>query len=206
MVNGSVLQHQHVHKIIIENKHTMKTFYTFTILLLPILGFSQVILGDNIGTATDKTSVLLEYAAGQNKGIILPYVRTLPTSTLNSQALVGGSILLDATVTNQARVKYYNGTSWVDLSSGNNGDISSVLSSQPNVVELSKAKAIIGANSSSADGVLVLESNTKAMVLPMVSNVNDIPSPAPGMMVFINKTGAKRLAVYNGSKWTFWKP
>ena len=175
-------------------------------LLLSILVFSQVIIGDNIGTATNKTSVLLDFAAGQNKGIILPYVRTIPTTTINPQALVGGSILLDSSTPNQARVKYYNDTTWVDLSSGNNGNVSAFLTIQPNVTEISNAKAIIGATSSSADGVLVLESSTKGMVLPMTSDVNNIPSPAPGMMVYINKTGAKRLAVYNGSVWTFWKP
>ena len=52
----------------------------------------------------------------------------------------------------------------------------------------------------------VLASNTKAMVLPTVADVQNIPSPSPGMMVYINKAGAKRLAVYNGSKWSFWKP
>lgn len=56
------------------------------------------------------------------------------------------------------------------------------------------------------DGVLVLESKTKAMVLPTVDDVNSIPSPSPGMMVFVNKTGAKRLAVFNGTVWSFWKP
>ena len=68
------------------------------------------------------------------------------------------------------------------------------------------AKAIIGAQTSVADGVLVLESNTKAMILPTVLDVQLIPSPSPGMMVYVNKAGAKRLAVYNGRKWSFWKP
>jgi hypothetical protein len=53
---------------------------------------------------------------------------------------------------------------------------------------------------------LVLESPNKAMVLPMVLDTNNIPDPAPGMMVYVNKTGAKRLAVFNGNKWTYWKP
>ena len=42
---------------------------------------SQVIIGDDIGTvaSAQKSSVLLEFAAGQNKGIILPYTRTIPS-------------------------------------------------------------------------------------------------------------------------------
>ncbi|SIT10990.1 hypothetical protein SAMN05421796_1221, partial [Chryseobacterium piscicola] len=60
---------------------------------------AQVILGDAVGTAANKTSVLLDFAANQNKGIIVPYVRTLPTGN----ALVGGSIILDATTATAAR-------------------------------------------------------------------------------------------------------
>lgn len=75
------------------------------------------------------------------------------------------------------------------------------------ITEDSNARSIIGANFTTVnDGVLVLESSTKALVLPVVSDVNNIPSPSPGMMVFVNKTGTKRLAVFNGSKWSFWKP
>lgn len=180
----------------------MKNIFTI-ILLAAITGINaQVIIGDATGTATTKTSVLLEFAAGQNKGLIVPYVRTLPTGS----ALVGGAIILDATTATTARMKFYNGTTWVDLS-GQDANVTSSLANQPATSALETgAKSIIGANSSSANGVLVLESTTKAMVLPTVLDVNNILSPSPGMMVYVNKTGAKRLAVYNGNKWSFWKP
>ena len=162
---------------------------------------AQVIIGDAVGTAPVKTSVLLEFALGQNKGLILPYVRTMPATPTE------GTILLDASTATTARVKYYNG-SWVDLS-GQDGNVTTALAQQPTAIqapETTVSKAIIGAATSSADGVLVLESTTKAMVLPIVSDVNNIPSPSAGMMVYVNKPGAKRLAVYNGSKWSFWMP
>ena len=162
---------------------------------------AQVIIGDAIGSASIKTSVLLEFAAGQNKGIIVPYVRTLPVSP----AL--GTILLDASTPTLARMKYYNGT-WQDLS-GQDADVTLALVNQPTgITEASSSKVVIssiGSTTSSADGVLVLESTTKAMVLPTVSDVQNIPSPSPGMIVYVNKAGAKRLAVYNGSKWSFWQ-
>ena len=164
---------------------------------------AQVIIGNAVGTATNKTSVLLEFAnTDNNKGIIVPYVRTLPTASVANQ----GTILLDASTPATARMKYSNGTNWNDLS-GQAANVASALIDQPSlsVVETG-AKSIIGATTSTADGVLVLESNTKAMILPIVSDVNNIPSPSPGMLVYVNKTGAKRLAVFNGSKWSFWKP
>ena len=179
----------------------MKKIVTIILLTAISSAYAQVIIGDTNGTAADKTSVLLEFALA-NKGIIVPYVQSLPTGS----ALVGGAIILDSRTSTDARMKYYNGTTWVDLS-GQAGDVTTALATQPPTsVSETDAKAIIGATSSTADGVLVLESNTKAMVLPTVENVQNIPSPSPGMMVYINKQGAKRLAVYNGSKWSYWKP
>ena len=185
----------------------MKNIFVIILLVMMSGAQAQVIIGDATGTAGDKTSVLLEFAAGQNKGIIVPYVRSLPT--LN--ALVEGAIILDATTPTLARMKYYNGTTWIDLSGQDGNLVSPVdyLTIQPDATvapETVASKTIIGASSSPADGVLVLESNTKAMVLPTVLDVQNIPSPSPGMMVYVNKTGAKRLAVFNGTKWSFWKP
>ena len=181
----------------------MKKIYTAFLLAVLSCYSAQIIIGDNVGTApaAQKTSVLLEFAAGQNKGMILPYLRVMPTEPTE------GTIVLDASTATAARLKYYNGA-WVDLS-GQDADVTGALAAQPTISqapELPTAKAIIGANSSLADGVLVLESSNKAMILPTVADVQNILSPSPGMMVYVNKTGAKRLAVYNGSKWSYWKP
>ncbi len=171
------------------------------------LSTAQVIIGDAIGAAPTKTSVILEFAANQNKGIIVPYVRTLPVASAQNR----GTILLDASDATKARFKFSTETDWVDLS-GQDADVSAVLLTQP-VASAStvaaSAKTIIGATSSTADGVLVLESNTKAMVLPTVTDVQNIPKPSPGMMVYVTgvePTFIKRLAVFNGSKWSYWRP
>ena len=178
----------------------MKKIIASSLIFLSIISYSQLIIGDAVGTVatSNKGSVLLEFADTRNKGILLPTVRTLPTAPAE------GTILLDGSSPTTARVKYYNGT-WQDLS-GKNGDVTAFLSNQPTTAENANSKAIIGAKSSTADGVLVLESNTKAMVLPRLNTVDNIINPSPGMMVYINKSGAKRLAVYNGTVWSFWKP
>lgn len=165
--------------------------------------FSQVIIGDEVGTATDKTSVLLEFANTNDKGIIVPYVRTLPANP------EPGTFLLDISDATKARIKFYSARDanepWEDLS-GKDADVTSQLNIQnPSTPEIPTAKAIIGNPESLADGALVLESNDKAMVLPIVDDVNNIPSPSPGMLVYINKSGAKRLAVFNGNTWAFWQ-
>ena len=189
----------------------MKNIFSIIAIAVSGMAFSQVIIGDKVGTvpAGQKQSVLLEFEQGKNKGIILPYVRTMPSGI----GFVEGTIVLDATTPTKARVKYYNGLitsdspdGWVDLSSGHDADITAEMGIQPTVTEDATAKVIIGDSSGAANGVLVLESDSKAMVLPMVEDTDDVPDPAPGMMVYINKAGAKRLAVYNGGGWTYWKP
>ena len=194
----------------------MKSLIKITFIAAAVLSAgasAQVIIGDAVGTApaAQKTSVLLEFANTNNKGIILPYVKTKNTATTSVKP-TEGMIILDATDVTKARVKYYNGVTsqnpdgWVDLS-GQDGNLGNLLDSQPTVAEAPEAKTIIGAATTPVnDGVLVLESDTKAMILPQVTDVNNIPSPSPGMMVFVKKEGFERLAVFNGSKWSFWEP
>ncbi|MFC3159166.1 hypothetical protein ACFOEQ_12135 [Chryseobacterium arachidis] len=163
----------------------MKKIIAGFFLGITTLSSAQITIGDTTGTATVKTSVLLDFPPNQNKGIILPYVRTLPTTPTE------GTLILDATDATKARVKYYNGA-WIDLS-GQDADVTTALSTQPTVAQVAEAageKTIIGAASSTANGVLVLESTTKSMVLPIVEDVRNIPSPAAGMMVYVNKAGA----------------
>lgn len=158
--------------------------------------FSQVIYGNSVGTASNKTSVLMEFAKTENRGLILPYV------TDKSGVFAPGSIILNATTANAAKAEFYDGTNWNDLSF-NTANVSSFLGIQPVAKENPDAKVIIGNNTSSADGILVLESATKAMVLPTVNSYKDIVNPAPGMMVLQDNGTEKVLAFYNGSKWTF---
>jgi hypothetical protein len=201
----------------------MKKIIIASLTLVSSMAFSQVIISGKTGTATNKTAVLLEFQDKTedgtntkiNKGIVLPYVRTMQAAT----DLTPGTILVDASTATKAKVKYYapgnanadTTTGWVDLSSGNEADISAALAKQPlstganAVIENANSKAIIGATTTPAKGVLVLESTTKSMLLPQVASTDDVKDPAPGMMVYLNGTN-KRLAVFNGAKWTFWAP
>ncbi len=181
----------------------MKKLIILGIVLFSAKVSSQVIIGDTQGTAVNKTSVLLEFEVGKNKGLVLPYVRTKPTNP------APGTLILDATVPTAANVEYWDGTAWISLGStkaSDKGDVTAALAKQPLTSEDSTARAIIGASDSPADGVLVLESDTRALVLPTVDDVNKIPSPAPGMMVYVNKVGLERLAFYNGQTWSFLAP
>lgn len=104
----------------------MKHIFSILIVALSSNAFSQVIIGNDQGTAANKTSVLLDFAAGQNKGIILPYTRVLPTG----DGLKGGTMVLDASDATSAKVKYYapgnasaDANGWVNLSNKNTADL-----------------------------------------------------------------------------------
>ncbi|NML72171.1 hypothetical protein HHL23_20615 [Chryseobacterium sp. RP-3-3] len=61
-----------------------------------------------------------------------------------------------------------------------------------------------GAASSSAQGVLMLESTSKALVLPKVNHpVTSMKSTIAGTMCY--DTVSKTIAVFDGVKWSFWK-
>lgn len=185
--------------VIIENLvHNMKKILIIlTFIFIKNNLSAQVIFGNAVGTAANKTSVLMEFPNMGNRGLILPYV------TNKAAITTPGSIILDASTPTAAKVKYYNGTTWVDLSVQPT-DVSSYLTIQPLARENTNAKVIIGSETSSADGILVLESATKAMVLPMATSYQNIVNPAPGTMVLLTDATIKILAVYNGTQWSFW--
>ncbi|WP_439480380.1 hypothetical protein [Chryseobacterium aquaticum] len=173
---------------------------------------SQVrIGGTNSVSNTSSTSVLLEFGTDNDKGIILPYVETVPSGTNDAK---GGTIIFDVSANSEYRVKVKNeNAGWSDLSqvSGYSPSVESIVKppqASP-LTDKAGAKAVIGNSATATDGVLVLDSSDKAMVLPIVSNYTNIPNPSPGMMAFLKHptdSAKHRLIVFNGQKWTFWKP
>lgn len=161
-----------------------------------------VSLGLNAQTAIEKNtissaSVVLDFAAGTTKGIILPAVETLPTTPAN------GTFLFDARPA-EMKIKMFVtiaglGT-WVELSGTGS---TTALVPYSGTVDNAK-KTVMGASESSADGVLVLESANKALVLPQIANPHlTVKSPYPGMMCY--DTNKKALAVFDGLVWNYWK-
>jgi len=161
---------------------------------------SQVAIGKE---GVSNTSVSLEFANTENKGLILPYV------TDKSGITEEGSTIYDTT---DHKVKYLkNGGVWVNLSE-DDGTAATIGTADLSIqgadkTELSTAKTVIGTNASAngTNGILVLTNTDKAMILPKVASPHaNIINPAPGMMVY--DTTKKQLAVYNGKVWSFWKP
>ncbi|WP_199121327.1 hypothetical protein [Pedobacter sp. ASV28] len=156
-------------------------------------------LGWNISTSaqtaiekqTADGSAVLDFKAGTTKGIILPAVESLPSTPAN------GTFLLDKT---DGKVKMYQNNLWVELSGAGS---MTALAPYSGTVDNGK-QTVMGARSTTVDGVLVLEAPDKALVLPKISSPHlNVKSPYPGMMCY--DTDRKALAVFNGSVWNYWK-
>lgn len=155
---------------------------------------AQTAIGKN---TVDGASTILDFydSADNVKGIILPALTTAPTINL-----LNGTFYFDKT---DKKVKMRQNGLWVDLSEV--GDSSSVIENlSAEVITSTDNVSIIGAKSSYAFGVLVLESPNKAMILPKIASPqNSVSQPYPGMMCY--DTVSKSLAVFDGSAWNFWK-
>ncbi|PTT41542.1 hypothetical protein DBR28_03920 [Chryseobacterium sp. HMWF028] len=176
----------------------MKNIFVIIFTLFCGILFSQVAIGK---TSVSSPSASLDFGTA-NRGIVLPWV----TSTAAVTAVVNGTMVYDLT-DKKVKIKYASG--WKDLSVENSGTTVDPLTStdgaiiQNTATENTAAKTSIG-TPTSTPGILVLEDNNKAMILPKVASPHlNIINPAPGMMVY--DTFNKQLAVFNGTVWTFWK-
>lgn len=145
--------------------------------------------------AVEKTSLdgssILDFNAGTTKGIILPALTTLPASPPNG--FLGFNKL-------DARVYAYQNNIYVPLTQGTG--IITALITNPSA-EIGNG-VIIGAATSTASGVLVLESTSLALTLPKINQPHlNVKSPYPGMMCY--DTATNTIAIFDGAYWNYWK-
>lgn len=164
-----------------------------TIILIGLIAsasaYSQIAIGKTI---LESASSSLEFG-NENRGMILPWV----TNASSLQNTVNGTLVFDLS---DKKVKSFQNNIWVDLSINTTGIADSSL--QDDLNDNSSAKTSIGTPTATA-GILVLEDNNKAMILPKVASPHlNIISPDAGMIVY--DTVKKQLAVFKGSVWTFW--
>jgi hypothetical protein len=162
----------------------------FTIALVLIWSV-QVNAQISINKSTIDVSSVLDFGAGTTKGIILPIVESLPTTAVN------GTILMDK---NEQKVKMKQNGVWVNMSGiGNVSRVNFNTSS-----DVSTNGIIIGSPNSTALGVLVLESNTKALILPKINSPHlNVKSPVAGMICY--DTASNCVAIFDGTNWNYWK-
>lgn len=193
----------------------MKIIISLGFIFITSWAFAQVAIGKaSISvlptTSIPNPSISLEfgdYVINQGKGVILPWV----SSATDMNSADTGTIVYDVS---DKIIKYKTGaSSWYNLSKNEtttvdgtaNYDTTGVVdtSLQNSLTDQATAKTSIG-TLSSTQGILVLEDNNKAMILPKVPSPHlNIVNPEPGTIAY--DTVTKQLAVYNGKVWTFWK-
>lgn len=186
----------HEHKNQIKMRVSNKIIITIVLAAMGCLSYGQVIITEEANPVPTNSSVLLEFGS-EPKGIILPSVTSAPGA-------VGGTFIANTTV---GAVQYYDGAQWVNLTDTyEESDPDSFVPhgwSNEGTEDLGEG-VVIGAESITKPGILVLESTTQALVLPKVANPHtSIQTPIAGTIVY--DTASDTLAVYDGSNWSFWK-
>ncbi|WP_312554696.1 hypothetical protein [Empedobacter brevis] len=173
----------------------MKNIKVLLLLCLTSYSFGQVAIGkENI----NGNSTILDFndAAGNTNGIILSAVNDISGALSIATVNNNGTFLFDRS---DNKVKMYENNVWVPLS--DTGDSSEILVNTSTEVG---AGVIIGAQTTDAKGVLVLESANTAMILPKIVNPHtSVKSPYPGMLCY--DTVSKTMAVFDGKVWNYWK-
>ena len=177
-----------------------KIIYSATLIILTVFSAKgQVAIGK---TSVVNTSAILDFdnSLSNKRGIILSAVDNVNNALSTvSVAHNNGTFLFDKS---DNKLKMYENNTWVSLSdmTGNSASIVANTTAESS----SDQGAIIGADTSSAKGVLVLEAPDKAMVLPWIQHPHiNVKNPYPGMMCY--DTASRTLAVYDGSVWNYWK-
>ncbi|WP_282629503.1 hypothetical protein [Empedobacter sedimenti] len=150
---------------------------------------AQMIIAEdnNYPTGMVTESSLLQFEEGRSRGIILPANDKAPQNPAN------GTFIFDMS---DIKVKMYENGQWINLTDRGGYPISY------NDYDIGEG-VIIGAESSTAEGVLILESTDKALVLPRVNDLTiDVINPYPGMMCY--DMASKTVAIFDGIQWSYW--
>lgn len=168
-----------------------------------LIGFATINAQIAIGKDSVDGDALLDFEEDLNMGIVLPWVISADTDA------VDGTLIYN-TQTHKIEVKKPDG--WYDLSQKAQL-VDPVTLELPfevtddgydQLIEVQSTNGVqLGSNTSTTKGVLVLESQSKALVLPkMADPPANIKNPEPGTMAY--DTESQSLCVFNGLEWTFW--
>lgn len=188
--NGNVYKEAVMINLTDKNMKNIRNISIAAALIVFNSSFAQIAIGKQ---TVDGNSTVLDFdnVSGNTKGLILPATSGLPTGSL-----VNGTLIFDTT---DNKVKVYENDTWKSLSDAGNSSAVIVNNSAE-----SGRGVIMGEASSTADGVLVLESQDKAMILPKVTAPHlNVKNPYPGMICY--DTTSKTLAIFDGSVWNYWK-
>lgn len=153
----------------------------------------QILFGQiSIGKANVDGSGLIDFQSETTKGIVLSHVEDVNKMHDISE----GTFVYDEF---SAKVMFFDGETWIDM----NGVDGLNPSKLETIESSSKTGMIIGNDTTDAIGILVLESDDRALILPKIENpAKNVKSPYAGMICY--DTLSDNLYMFNGKYWTFW--
>lgn len=168
----------------------------FLVFLVGVLN-AQVGIERDDQTEIVRGDGLLDFASPATKGVLLPKVTN--ANLVESTGEVGGAMMFNI---DTQRVEFYNPatTNWEPMTEASYNVISGY-----ELNEKDGKGAIIEDDHYSGDtptGILVLNSDQKALILPQVNDIRELPSPKAGTICY--DMSRKSIAVYNGTVWSFW--
>ena len=164
----------------------------YTYLLFAVLFNSMLTAQVAIGkTTVSNNSVLLEFGS-ENKGIVLP------SSVSNPANAVPGTFVVNRT---SQQVNFLDGMTWKNLISGGSFVPNAFLNVGSDVAN----GTVLGANSTTKPGVLVLESSNRAMVLPQVANPHTTIGNNASVGTIVYDSVSDSLAIFDGVNWHYWQ-
>ena len=192
-------------QLILKNQKMFK-FIIPAFILIGSQFSAQVIIGSG-KTTPSGNAVSLEFGT-EAKGMVLPFVISAAEVDAHANDLGGGTgnavpgtLIFDS---QDFRIKVRRLSGWQDLSIIE--DVKANLTIQNPFTEDLKAKVSIGSpTAAKVNGILVLEDSNKAMILPTVTNTDEIVNPSAGMMVYVEGASKKTVAFFNGTSWTYWE-
>ncbi|WDF46038.1 hypothetical protein PQ459_14150 [Chryseobacterium sp. KACC 21268] len=141
---------------------------------------------------------MIEFS-NENKGIIIPQIATPNASS-------GGTFVYNSS---ERSVEVWEGRTnndaggWVSLTKNGTPGVNHTFTNLGSDVNTNTG-AVIGAANSSKIGILVLESTTRALVLPNVANPQlNMRGTIAGTLVYDSISNT--FAIYDGVNWSYWK-
>lgn len=155
-----------------------KFFLLIVILVYQTLIFSQSVAINTDGAAAHGSAAL--DIKSTDKGMLVPRMTTAQRTAISNPAT--GLLVFDTTT---GSFWFYSGSTWTNLVDSNNG--TSVWGTTGNNIYNTNAGNVgIGTTSPNANALLHLQSTSKGMLLPTLSNdqMEAISNPASGLMVY----------------------
>ncbi|MDG4947017.1 hypothetical protein NMK71_11400 [Weeksellaceae bacterium KMM 9713] len=142
---------------------------------------------------------IMDFPSPAIKGILLPRV-----AETTNVPVAGGALAFNV-ATQMVEIYHPGNNAWVSMTEPGGANVPTQTQNGMFQESASNGTLITAGtvtNSNPPEGVLVLESDDKALILPQVENAALLPSPEAGMICYDMTT--KSIAVYNGSVWSFW--